>query len=130
MAPGGAGQIGHDGVNCKSIAFEPYWQPDPNTAENQVVYYITESDGIGTVFKKENNMSFLDPMLATTSEQIHIDVDKSGFSVTGADETDPAFIQPRVTIILIGTIKFGSTETTFNLQTTVSQRRLDIDSFN
>ncbi len=114
-----------DGGNI--LAFEPYWNYDLNTLDNQVVYYISDVDGIGTIFKKPaESMDWnADPFIPITPPEIDIDVNKSGFWVTGAeDEAIP--IQPKVTIVLVGTVRIGNASTEFNLQTTVSQRLLDI----
>lgn len=112
------------------IAFEPYWNYDPNNPDNQVIYFMVESDGIGTIFKKTaENTDWNDAFIPITPTEIDIDMTKSGFWVTGAeDETIP--LQPKVTIVLTGTVRLGNASTEFNLQTTVSQRLLDIDSFN
>lgn len=117
-----------DGENCKSISFEPYWNYDPNDDANQIVYFIGEANGIGTIFKKTETMGWTDEMIPVTPAELNIDTERSGFWVTGAEEeTIP--VQPRIKIVLVGTVRVGNVETEFNLQTTVSQRLLDIDSF-
>lgn len=124
------GQATQDGTNCKSISFEPYWAPSPNDPGNQVVYYIYDSNGIGTIFKKSDTEPSFDTsqMIAVTPAEIDIDVNKSGFTVVGSSRNDT--IQPRITIVLVGTVRLGNAQTQFNLQTTVSQRFLDVNSFN
>lgn len=118
-----------NGENCKSISFEPYWNYDPNDDVNQVVYFINEANGIGTIFKKSETMDWTDEMIPITPAEIDIDTTKSGFWVSGSgDESIP--VQPRITIVLVGTVRLGNASTEFNLQTSVSQRLLDIDSFN
>ena len=109
------------------IAFEPYWNYDLNTLNNQVVYFMYDVDGIGTIFKKpaENMDWSSDPFIPITPPEIDIDMVKSGFWVTGA-ENEPIPVQPKVTIVLVGTVRIGNASTEFSLQTTVSQRLLDI----
>jgi len=48
----------------------------------------------------------------------------SGFTVTGEDPTD--YFQPFVTIRLVGKITYKGVDTPFSLQTSVSQRLIDI----
>lgn len=119
-----------DGVNCKSISFEPYWNVQISNPDNQIIYFINEdSNGNGTIFKKEETMGIGDTMLAMTPADIDIDTVRSGFTVIGGE--DPAdTAQPRITIILVGTVTLAGVETEFHMQTTVSQRLLDVDSFN
>lgn len=108
------------------LAFEPYWNYDANNPNNQVVYYLQDADGVGTIFKKpaENQDWGADPFIPITPAEIDIDMNKSGFWVTGTeDEITP--VQPKVTIVLVGTVRLGNVASEFNLQTTVSQRLLD-----
>lgn len=132
LTPIGALEVGNpqnreNGENCKSISFEPYWNYSPNDDENQIIYFINESNGIGTIFKKTETMGWSEPMIAITPAEIDIDTDKSGFWVTGAlKETESIPTQPKVTIVLVGTVRLGNAVTEFNLETTVSQRLLDI----
>lgn len=107
---------------CKGISFEPYWDFFVTEPTNQVTYYISN----GTIWKKEYNMSFIDDPIAITPEEIVIDSDRSGFIVTGSDRND--LLQPKVTIVLAGTINLSGVQTNFNMQTTVSQRVLDVVS--
>lgn len=125
---GGPSQSCPNGGNL--IAFEPYWDYDPNEPDNQVIYFMIESNGVGTIFKKTaENTDWNDAFIPITPTEIDIDMTKSGFWVTGAeDETIP--LQPKVTIVLTGTVRLGNASTEFNLQTTVSQRLLDVNSFN
>ncbi len=128
----GTTQNTQDGVSCNAIVFEPYWQAQLSNPENQIMYFIDDdSNGNGTIYKKENtNDSFdIDDMLPSTSADIDIDTARSGFTVIGAEDSSDT-IQPRVTIVLVGTVTLAGVETEFHMQTTVSQRLLDIDSFN
>lgn len=119
-----------NGVDCKSIVFEPFWDFQAGNIDNQVMYSIRDDqDGNGTIFKKDfDNPSFdSSDLLAMTPKELNIDAEKSGFTVIGAgQETFGVPLQPRVTIVLIGTVKIGGVETEFNLQTTVSQRLLEV----
>jgi prepilin-type N-terminal cleavage/methylation domain-containing protein len=125
----GPGQKTADGNDCKSISFEPYWDFRPTEYENQIVYYISHDGdtGVGTIFKKENSASFSEPMVAITPSEINIDVDKSGFTVVGSERPPGDTRQPKITIVLVGTVTVNGYEASFNMQTTVSQRSLDIN---
>lgn len=117
--------------NCKGLSFEPYWNYVPLDYTNQVIYLINDpNNGAGTIFKKEfdNPSMSASDMKPVTPAEINIDVEHSGFTVTGSSPTDSPKIQPKVTIILKGTVTVGGNTNQFNLQTTVSQRLLDIDS--
>ncbi len=114
---------------CDSVAFEPFWDSQLSNVSNQIIYYMTEIDGVGTIVKKSElasstfNIGDWDPVTPT---EINIDLDRSGFMVVGAE--DPAdFRQPKVSIVLIGTVRLAGSMTEFNLQTTVSQRSLDVN---
>lgn len=108
---------------CKGIAFEPYWDSYPTVGTNQVAYYIDSE----AIWKKEPDMQF-DDMLSNpiTPPEIIIDPDRSGFIVEGSDIND--LRQPKITIVLVGTITLSGVSTNFNMQTTVSQRLLDVVS--
>lgn len=137
LAPGyddvylaGTGQITNDGPDslstgpCKGIAFEPYWDFRPIYEYNQVAYYISD----GAIWKKDpENLSYgSQNMVVITPLEIDIDEERSGFTVTGSDRTDTR--QPQVTILLVGTITLNGVATDFNMQTSVSQRVLDVES--
>ncbi len=109
------------------LSFEPYWNYDPLNPDNQVIYYLIDSGGIGTIFKKTaENTDWSNAFIPVTPAEIDIDTTRSGFWVTGAEDETIA-LQPRVTIVLVGTVRLGNASTEFNLQTTVSQRLLDTD---
>lgn len=125
----GSGQITQDGPGdlsfgpCSGISFEPYWDSYPTEPANQVAYYIDSE----AIWKKEPTMSFNDMLTnPITPSEINIDPDKSGFIVEGSDITD--LRQPKITIVLVGTITLSGVSTNFNMQTTVSQRLLDVVS--
>lgn len=120
-------QITQDGPDdlsfgpCKGISFEPYWNSLPTEPANQVGYFINN----GAIWQKDA-MSF-DYTNALTPPEIIIDEERSGFIVTGSDINDQS--QPKITIVLAGTINLSGQQTSFNMQTTVSQRLLDVATF-
>lgn len=120
----------NDGTNCKGISFEPYWNYVPSDYTNQVIYMIDEVNGVGTIFKKdaENTSLSLSETKPVTPAEINIDTVNSGFTVIGSNPNDNPKLQPKVVIVLKGKVKVGSTESEFNLQTTVSARLLDVTS--
>lgn len=130
----GIGQTTQDspsGQLCKSISFEPYWNSLPATPENQIIYSIREdTNNVGTIWRKdETTDSFdLDDYKPVTPAEINIDTSRSGFLVTGSAKASSTgdTLQPRITIILIGTVSAAGYSADFNMQTTVSQRSLDI----
>ncbi len=85
---------------------------------NQDVYAISN----GTIQKSTNGGTSFVPL---SSSEINIDA-ASGFLVTGAPPPPGDTQQPFVTIKLIGTITEGGTVIPFSLQTSVSQRLVDI----
>ncbi len=127
IGPVGFNEVNNGGVqdweNCKSIAFEPYWNSDPGNPDNQIMYFIDEdNNGRGAIFKKDFDMDWNENLIAVTPSEINIDVVRSGFSVVGSALGDG--IVPRIKIILVGTVTVAGVDTEFNLQTTVSQRFL------
>ena len=113
------------GSNCWGIAFESATGSVANQSD-QWVYYI---DNTGKIFK-----SILGPYDAAspnwvqlTPDEVVIDTGASGFSVLGAEPPSGGDRQqPFVTIRLVGTITFKNVATPFSLQTSVSQRVVDI----
>ena len=104
-------------------------------------------DGVGIYFKStksgniESNLGYfisdsailkiVDPInnapIKLTPDEVKIDISKSGFSVLGAKSPDDGDKQqPFVIIKLTGTIK----DTPFSIQTSVSQRLIDVGSTN
>ena len=110
-----------DGTQCAGIAFEPFSSPTPGDPVDQVIYYIDSEQE--SVFKSlTGNLSDSLPM---NSVDLKIDSTRSGFVVFGSSVNDS--IQPSVLIRIAGTASSGQNSTEFNLQTTVSQRVLDIN---
>jgi len=113
------------GQNCWGIAFEPATgaSSDPN---DQWVYYI---DNTGKIFKSIKGPYVSSAFIQLTPDEVSIDMTASGFSILGAEPPKPPTNdqqQPFVTIKLVGTITSKNVVTPFSLQTSVSQRAIDI----
>jgi len=106
------------GLNCWGIAFEPSGGGD------QWGYEILSSSGSGYIVKSIDNGK---NWAQLTPLEINIDGQISGFTITGAKPpADGDFQQPFVTIRLVGSITSKGTIIPFSLQTSVSQRLIDI----
>ena len=91
---------------------------------DQWVYYmIDDANGIGKIYKSTDGLQ--SPSIQLTSDEIDID-QISGFTVLGAEPPPGNNQQPLVTIRLVGNITFQNVVTPFSLQTSVSQRLIDI----
>jgi len=104
-----------------AIAFEST-AGDPMNYDDQWVYYISG----GKIFKSTQGPYAVFSFIQLTPDEVAIDP-VSGFSVLGAEP--PATgdqQQPFITIRLVGTITFKNVVTPFSLQTSVSQRLIDI----
>lgn len=108
-----------------SIAFESY-DGDPGNANDQIVYGLDPNTG-QIMKSKDSGTTFL-PLTP------HIDSPLGGFQpltinylhfyVAGSTENDG--IQPRVVIVVGGTAYYDNkTSTDFQLETSVTQRRID-----
>lgn len=95
---------------------------DPNTSSDQIVYLLgpagaclsskqicVSNDG-GTTFA------------ALTAPPPELSVDGFAFRVYGSDPSGVPAKQPRVVIVMIGSAGLGTAQSTFNIETTVSQR--------
>ena len=112
------------GPDCSGIAFESA-TGDPTTPNDQWVYFIDNSSGTGKIFKSTTgfdggNFVQLNP------DEVNIDPNASGFFVLGAEPPPGDTQQPFVIIRLVGTITYQSVTTPFSLQTSVSQRLIDV----
>lgn len=108
------------------LAFESDAGDHNNTFNDQVVYYI----GGGKIWKSTDgaqNFFALTPEYADGTAKVVIDT-VSGFSVLGAESPGDTSNrqQPFVTIRFAGTITSKNITTPFSLQTSVSQRLVDI----
>ncbi len=106
------------------VAFESALGSYDNN-DDQWVYYIDS----GKIFKSINGPSNLSNFIQLTPEEVEIDA-TSSFLVTGAEAPDPDGTgdheQPFITIKLIGKITYKNVVSPFSLQTSVSQRQIDI----
>lgn len=111
-----------NGTNGWGVAFE-YQNGNSADSTDQWVYYVGTYNGKNGIFKSINGgFTFVQ----LTSDDIIIDTNTSGFIVTGAEPPPGDTKQPFVTIKLVGKINFNGGSTPFILQTSVSQRVVDI----
>ncbi|MEK7219404.1 MAG: hypothetical protein AAB687_01875 [Patescibacteria group bacterium] len=94
-----------------------------NNDDDQWLYYI---DNTGKIFKSTAGPYSADSFIQLSPDEVVIDTTVSGFSVLGAEGVATDLQEPFVTIRLIGTITFKNVVTSFSLQTSVSQRLVDI----
>lgn len=100
-----------------AIAFE-FATGLPGDDTDQWIYYIDN----GKIFKSiDGGANFVQ----LTPDEVSID-QSYGFSVLGAEGSSVDSQQPFVTIRLVGKITFKNVVTPFSLQTSVSQRLVDI----
>lgn len=107
----------------KTLAFDPV-DRDPlrSVITDQHIYTILPDQsegGIVRIFKSTNGGNSYIPL---TPLDVEINDKLSGFVVTGLDDA----VQPQVVIRLNGTVTTKDSSTEFSLQTTVSQRLLDV----
>ncbi|MEK9182534.1 MAG: hypothetical protein AAB809_00460 [Patescibacteria group bacterium] len=116
-----------DPRSCASgwaIAFEyAYGNPSINAYNDQWVYYIS---GSGKIFKSTSGPYNSASFTQLTPDEVVIDTSASSFSVLGAESITTNSQQPFVTIKLVGKITYQNVDTPFSLQTSVSQRLIDI----
>lgn len=106
------------GSNCSGIAF----QPAGDSSNLRWVYEIVTAGGLTYVRRSTDNGA---TWVQLTPDEINIDTTNSFFNVLGA-EPPPDPDQPFVTIKLVGNITYNGVDSPFSLQTSVSQRKLDI----
>src|SRR3989338_999633 len=120
-------------INGWAIAFESAdgdstaADGDPINHDDQWIYYMDS----GKIFKSTAGPYSASNFIQLTPDEVVIDSAVSGFSVLGAEPpnyTSPPGDQqqPFITIKLTGTITFKNVATPFSLQTSVSQRLIDI----
>ncbi len=112
-------------LNCKDgkmIVFESS-SGNPTDSTDQWLYYM-----ISGKILKSTKISDPDTWVQLNPNEIIIDLDKSGFFVFGADESQSDGKQPFVVIRLSGTINYKGVGTPFSLQTSVSQRQRDVST--
>lgn len=111
--------------NGWAVAFEA-GEGNTSLPTDQWIYFIGtygDDTDIGIYKSIDGGVSYV----RLTSEEIFIDYAASNFSVFGAESPLAGDMhQPFVTIKLVGYINFKNVETPFSLQTSVSQRQIDI----
>jgi len=110
--------IAKSGLGCWGIAFKPFaggdqWVYEIVTPDSGVTYYIRKSTDNGVTW------------VQLTPEEVTIDP-SSSFSILGAEPPPGDSGQPFVTIKLVGNITYKDVVSPFSLQTSVSQRIIDI----
>ena len=93
-----------------------------NTAD-QFVYGITTDDGVN--YKIIKSIDSVVTSKTLTPSEVSIDPAASGFTVIGSAPF-PDTTQPRVIIRLSGTVTYKDLVSKFNIETTVSQRLIDL----
>ena len=117
------------GSSCWGVAFEcqdPLICSPLNSGDQWVYYFGTRTiDGVSAtgIFKSTNGAS---TFTALNPEEINIDLSASGFSILGAEPPPGDTQQPFIVIKLIGTITTKGVVTPFYLQTSASQRTIDV----
>jgi len=121
QASGGTALSSPSGGNCWGVAFEPS-DGDPATLADQWFYNVSLDNKLW----KTTRLESLSDYVQLTPEEVSIN-SVSGFTVLGAEPSTTGDTQePLVTIRLVGTITFKNVVTPFSLQTSVSQRLIDI----
>lgn len=111
-------------TNGWGIAFESA-NGSPGNNNDQWVYYI---DNTGKIFKSTQGPYIASNFIQLTPDEVVIDP-LSHFSILGAESISSPQLdrqQPFVSIRLVGQITFKNVVTPFSLQTSVSQRLIDI----
>ena len=104
------------------IAFEPATGNDTNN-DDQWIYYIS---GTGKIYKATQGPYTASNFVLLTPDEVVIDA-ASSFAVLGAESSATNSQQPLIMIRLVGKITLkNNVVTPFSLQTSVSQRVLDI----
>jgi prepilin-type N-terminal cleavage/methylation domain-containing protein len=115
-----------DPVSCASggaIAFE-HQDGQIDNSSDQWIYKIESPDGVQP-FSISKSTDSGGTWVQLNPSEVEIDA-ISGFSVLGAEPPPGDVDQPFVTIKLVGKITFKDVVTPFSLQTSVSQRAIDI----
>jgi type II secretory pathway pseudopilin PulG len=105
-----------------AIAFESPYGSTAN-ANDQSLYYINND---GQIFKATQGPYNDSSFTQMTPDEVVIDPNLSYFVVTGAESSPTDKIQPLVTIRLVGNIVYHGIASPFSLQTSVSQRLVDL----
>ncbi len=115
--------------SCESgsiIVFEPA-DGNPDSADDQWVYVFSKENGKGIISKSTKGPNDNQNFVQLTTSDIDININRSGFSVLGAESPDNGDEQqPLINIRISGSINLPNGESTpFNLSTSVSQRKID-----
>ncbi|OGI85720.1 hypothetical protein A3A05_03145 [Candidatus Nomurabacteria bacterium RIFCSPLOWO2_01_FULL_41_12] len=108
-------------ANGWGIAFESANGVSSNN-DDQWIYYI---DNTGKIFKSTAGPYAASSFIQLTPDEVVID-QISSFAVLGAEEVAVDSQQPFIGIRLVGKITFKNVVTPFSLQTSISQRLIDI----
>ena len=109
------------GQSCWGVAFESAAGSTSNP-NDQWVYYI---DNFGKIFKSTQGPYVVSNFVQLTPDEVVIN-SVSSFSVLGAESISTNQQQPFVGIKLVGSITFKNIITPFSLQTSISQRLIDV----
>ena len=101
-----------------AISFE-YAYGSTATYNDQLVYYINNVK----IFKSVDGAN---NFVQLTPDEVVVDASASSLSVLGAEPITTNSQQPFITIKLVGKITYQNVDTLFSLQTSVSQRLIDI----
>jgi type II secretory pathway pseudopilin PulG len=109
-----------------ALSFFPAGIPEP-TPNDQWFYYISNDVGGSKIFKATGGPYYEGTAFTQmTPDEVNINPVLSYFVVTGTQPPNGDTRQPLVTIRLVGTITYQGVVSPFSLQTSVSQRLLDI----
>lgn len=100
-----------------------YPAPDPVDYNDQWIYRI---DSAGKIFKSTTGPYAASTFVQLTPDEVYIDPVLSYFKVSSAEPRYGDMGQPFVSIKLVGTITYQGVVTPFAMQTSMSQRLLDI----
>ncbi len=94
-----------------------------NATENaRWLYYVgTNSNGLYGIYKSVDGGT----AVQLTPDEVNLELPATTFVITGA-EPPPDVAQPFVSIKLVGKITYKEVITPFSLQTSISQRKIDI----
>ena len=114
-----------NGPDCKAVSFERGLNPIIGDPNDQIVYDIVydNSNDRYTMLKSQTGGQTFNDILP---KEVNLDPALSGFTITGADLDNTDGQQSLVVIRVVGTVSYRDIETPFSLQTSVSQRAIEI----
>jgi Tfp pilus assembly protein PilW len=122
-------RTGHDYYCMTSNTFPTPIIPDSGDRCDGVAF-LSASGGSQLAYRIGSNSieKYEGGWLPLLPEEVTVNTTTSGFAVLGAESPSVGnFQQPLVIIRLVGEINIKGVRTPFSLQTTVSQRNLDVD---